>query len=58
MLPCGAVFVVVGFIFCFVLRRGLEGGGKQRLVQGVKKSGQEAKPLNSQFKPIFKYRPG
>lgn len=39
----GWIFVVVFcFLACFVFRR----GGKQRLVQGVKKSGQEAKPLN------------
>lgn len=35
-------FVGVCFLVRFVFRR----GGKQRLVQGVKKSGQEAKPLN------------
>lgn len=46
LLVCGfGAFFVVVFIWgggCFVFRR----GGMQRLVQGVKKSGQEAKPLN------------
>lgn len=47
ILVCVFFFVVVGFFFWFVLfLGGVWKGGKQRLVQGVKKSGQEAKPLN------------